>query len=43
MPRFKAVQCRLLKQRIEAVDREIDELVYRLYRLIEDELAVVEK
>ena len=29
-------------QRIEAVDRKIDGLVYRLYGLSEDEVGVVE-
>ncbi len=36
------VQRGVVKQRIEAVDREIDELVYRLYGLSGDEVAVVE-
>ena len=37
-----AVQRGVVEQRIEAVDREIDELVYELYGLSEDEVAVVE-
>ncbi len=37
-----AVQRGLVEQRIEAVDREIDELVYRLYGLSEDERRIVE-
>ena len=36
------VQHGLVEQRIEATDREIDELVYALYELSEDEVAVVE-
>ena len=32
----------MLAQRIEAVDREIDVLVYTLYGLNEDEVGVVE-
>ena len=37
-----AVQRGLVEQRIEATDREIDELVYRLYGLSGDEVGVVE-
>ena len=33
----------ILKRQIEATDREIDSLVYRLYDLTEDEIAVVEE
>ena len=36
------VQRGVVEQRIEAVDREIDALVYELYGLSEDEVAVVE-
>ena len=36
------VQRSVVKQRIEATDREIDKLVYELYGLSEDEVAVVE-
>ena len=36
------VQRGLVEQRIEAVDREIDELVYRLYGLSEAEVGIVE-
>ena len=32
----------VLKRRIEATDREIDQLVYELYGLTEDEIALVE-
>ena len=37
-----AVQRGVVEQRIEAVDREIDELVYELYGLSEDEREIVE-
>ena len=37
-----AVQRGLLEQQIEATDREIDELVYALYGLSDDEVGVVE-
>lgn len=37
-----AVQRGLVEQRIEAVDREIDALVYRLYGLSEEEVKIVE-
>ena len=33
---------RVTEMRIEATDREIDALVYRLYGLSEDEVAIVE-
>ncbi len=33
---------RIVNARIERTDREIDELVYELYGLTEDEVAVVE-
>ncbi len=36
------VQRGVVEQRIEAVDREIDGLVYRLYGLSEEEVAIVE-
>ena len=32
----------VLKRQIEATDRQIDELVYELYRLTKKEIAVVE-
>ena len=35
------VQRGVVEQRIEATDREIDELVYALYGLSDDEVAVV--
>jgi hypothetical protein len=34
--------CKLYARQIEATDREIDALVYELYRLTEEEIAVVE-
>ncbi len=37
-PQAKAVH----KRQIEATDREIDNLVYRLYDLTEDEIRIVE-
>ena len=33
----------LLKRRITATDREIDTLVYKLYDLTDDEIAIVER
>ena len=36
------VQRGVVEQRIEATDREIDALVYRLYGLSDDEVRVVE-
>jgi len=33
----------ILKRQIEATDREIDNLVYRLYDLTEDEIRIVEE
>ena len=33
----------ILKRQIEATDREIDSLVYRLYDLTEDEIKIVER
>jgi len=33
----------LLKRRIDAIDRQIDELVYRLYGLTVEEIEIVEK
>ena len=41
-PGLTAVQRAVLEQRIEAVDREIDALVYALYGLSGDEVGVVE-
>ena len=38
----KLVERGLVEQRIEATDREIDELVYRLYGLSEDDVRGVE-
>ena len=32
-----------LERRIERTDREIDELVYRLYGLTEEEIGIVER
>ncbi|MCY3980075.1 MAG: Eco57I restriction-modification methylase domain-containing protein [Chloroflexi bacterium] len=42
LPGLTAVQRGVVEQRIEAVDREIDELVYQLYGLSGDEVGVVE-
>ena len=33
----------LLQRQIEATDRQIDRLVYELYGLTEEEIAIVEK
>jgi hypothetical protein len=33
----------VLKRQIEATDRQIDELVYTLYGLTEDEVKIVEE
>ena len=33
---------RLLQQQIEVTDKEIDRLVYELYELTEEEIAIVE-
>ena len=43
LPGLTAVQRGVVEQRIEAVDREIDGLVYALYGLSEDEVGVVER
>jgi type II restriction/modification system DNA methylase subunit YeeA len=32
-----------LKSQIDATDKEIDQLVYKLYDLTEEEIAIVEK
>ncbi|MCY3833659.1 MAG: N-6 DNA methylase [Chloroflexi bacterium] len=42
LPGLTAVQRGVVEQRIEAVDREIDGLVYRLYGLSVDEVGIVE-
>ncbi len=42
LPGLTAVQRSVVEQRIEAVDREIDGLVYQLYGLSGDEVRVVE-
>ena len=33
----------VLQRQIEATDREIDQLVYELYGLTEDEIKIIEK
>ena len=42
LPGLTAVQRGVVEQRIETTDREIDELVYELYGLSEDEREIVE-
>ncbi len=42
LPDLTGEALRIVNARIERTDREIDELVYRLYGLTEDEVAVVE-
>lgn len=36
-------ECRILQQQFDATDREIDRLVYDLYGLTDDEIAIVER
>jgi hypothetical protein len=36
-------ETRVLQRQIAATDQEIDRLVYNLYRLTEEEIAIVEK
>ena len=34
--------CKIMKQRIDNIDIQIDEMVYKLYNLTEDEIKIVE-